>query len=166
MYITRFPFDWKNPTGYLIAATMQFIMISYNLFYVACTTSLCVGTSLFLISVVNDLKSHTDLINNSAKSKKENRLQTLKLLSEFIDIHSISLKLKSNSICSLWIWIEISNWSIIIFAVFQISSRLFKSISIIVCQHLFMESGHNMLCDAAFSNGNSLVFIYWFWFYQ
>lgn len=91
----RVPFDWKNPAGYFIAATLQFIMIGFDLFYIACITSFGVGSYLFVISVVKDVKSNTNLINHSAKDKK-NRLQTLKQLSEFIDINSISLKLKSN----------------------------------------------------------------------
>lgn len=91
LYVThwlwRYPFDWKNPFGFLICAALQYRMILHTLRLVASVLSLALGTFLFAISSVKDLKCELVSINEMAKRKKT-RLGVARKLYNFLEIHS------------------------------------------------------------------------------
>ena len=84
--------DWHEPIAYLIVVTLQYRATKRCFTYVA--SSICFGIGCFLYAVFatkdfrNDLKS----INESAKND-QNRTETLKSLSGFIEFYSTSKQL-------------------------------------------------------------------------
>lgn len=69
-FVTRFPFDWQHPIGYIIAIAIQYVMLSYTLLIGAFVSILfiesfiyviamgkCVKTSLFAVGQRMDVKS-------------------------------------------------------------------------------------------------------------
>lgn len=90
-YIHRFPFDWKNPTGYLIAFIMEYILILNLLFFIIC--ALCHGIGIYILiqSLTDDVK--TDLKTFIALSKsKRNHVKLLKQLTAFVQFQTIVQK--------------------------------------------------------------------------
>lgn len=86
-HFLRFPFDWRNPIGYLVALTLQYTANVRFFKLVACLVATGLGAFSFELSMTTHVKTDLKLINESAKMK-ENRLSTLKRLSEFIEFHS------------------------------------------------------------------------------
>lgn len=86
-FIYRFPFDSKQPMGYVIAFTLQ-VLLAMCLFTI---TAACIavgfGTFLLTISVTKDIKDDFILINKIAKIKKKHA-PALKRLTELIQYHS------------------------------------------------------------------------------
>lgn len=99
--IVRFPFDWKNPCGYLIAFTLQFTMLIGLYFYVACTFSFGIGIYMFGIALINDIKTNFHSINKSANSTKNNQIRLFKLLSDAIRLDSIVKQLSQIKILQM-----------------------------------------------------------------
>lgn len=89
---SRFPFDTKNLIVYLIAVSLQYLLIALNFCYAASTLSLGIGSYLFMNSTIENNKGILISINRIAQAKKS-RSQMLKQLSKFIKFHSISKKL-------------------------------------------------------------------------
>lgn len=84
---SRFPFDWKNPVGYVFAFIVEYSIAS-SLFW--CIGSMAIfGIESYLISVAitNDVESNLRLIIESAKSRK-NHSKTMALIKEFIETYS------------------------------------------------------------------------------
>lgn len=94
----RYPFDWKNPLGYLVAVTLQYIIIFHVFLLIFSAFSLGVGCFLLVISIMNQsMKSDLKLFNANAASD-QNHLLTVKLVADFVEIHSF---LKKLSVCSV-----------------------------------------------------------------
>lgn len=66
--IFRYPIDWKNPIGYLIIAATQFIMNTYNFFFMATLMSFGIGGYLFLITVNKDMQLNLISIGKICKA--------------------------------------------------------------------------------------------------
>lgn len=89
----RFPFDWNNPIGYLIAVTLEYIILAYEFFVVACLVGLGIGANLLGILVIKDIQSIVQSINSEAKATK-NQSNDLKILfSEHIDAQRVASQL-------------------------------------------------------------------------
>lgn len=86
-WLLRYPFDWKNPFGFLICAALQYRMILHSLRLLACVLSLALGAFLFAISMVKELKSELITINEMAKRKKT-RPGVAKKLYNFLEVHT------------------------------------------------------------------------------
>lgn len=69
-FSNRFPFDTKNPVGYLIAAILQIIAMSYQACYLACLLALAVGAVLFASTLMADVTCDINAINDDLRSKK------------------------------------------------------------------------------------------------
>lgn len=128
----RFPFDWRNPIGYLIALSSQFIADTYFFIFVACVIAFGLGIFLFLLAAAKDIKTDLRLLNKCAKITK-NQLRSLKRLSDFIEFH---LRLNELSNCSNYrgvcrgrqegIWFhysKISSFFITVFSVRNVTLR-------------------------------------------
>lgn len=88
--IVRFPFDSKNLSGYIIAVILQYIILAYELFVVACTISIVNGALWFTISTTIDLKFILKSINRNGKSyaRESDLKKFIKLLHELIYMHA------------------------------------------------------------------------------
>lgn len=90
----RFPFDWSNPIGYLIAIILEYIIWTYEYFIVACTLSLAIGGYWFAISATKEIQHTLHLINDAAQANDVCQSNELKLLiAEFIYAHGVVKKL-------------------------------------------------------------------------
>ena len=95
IFNNRMPQFLKNPIVYLIAVTIQFLMVEK--FFAIVSILLSIGISSFLITMSEtaDTKHLLSLINKSAKSVK-NRALTLKQISIFLQVDGT---IKQLSIC-------------------------------------------------------------------
>lgn len=83
----RLPFDWKSPTGYVIAILLQFIIVFYECSYLACFLTLALGIYLFILSFAKDMIDELQTIND--RVKMENSIAQIRnQLNEFITMQS------------------------------------------------------------------------------
>lgn len=85
--LRRIPFDWRNPLGFSIVIIIQYEMASKILRLTACALSFALGTFIFAVSLVNDIKNDLHAINEMTKQKKT-QSNISKQLFKFMDIHS------------------------------------------------------------------------------
>lgn len=84
----RFPFDWKNPKGFLVAFAVEYILELNMLFFSICALCFGIGFYILIAAFTNDLKN--DLTSFMAYSKsKRNRIRILKQLISFIQFQSV-----------------------------------------------------------------------------
>lgn len=81
------PFSWKNPVGYLVAASLESIMITYACFIATVMVSTCISSYLFEMSLTKDLNNILKSMNKNSKIK-ENRRNLHAQFTEFVDVHS------------------------------------------------------------------------------
>lgn len=89
----RFPFNWKNPTGYSIAVAAQFLCANIALQYLGFILVLSFIGFMFSISMVKDLNGELRSINKMARHKRTQR-KVYKKLSEFIRMHADGKQLR------------------------------------------------------------------------
>lgn len=82
------PFDWRNPIGYLVAVIIQFIIVAYEFFVIACTLSLAIGAFWFAISATKEIKRIVNSIDENTEHKGGEEIM-FKEFSTFIHMHSI-----------------------------------------------------------------------------
>lgn len=83
----RFPFEWSNLLGYLIAFAIEYLESILVHLSTLCFMSFIAGSFMMLISMTKDLKGDVTSINE-LPNPKENRLELLKKISAFIQYHS------------------------------------------------------------------------------
>lgn len=86
-FTKRFPYDWKNPFGYLVTVVAQFLLLIYPCQYLGCFTVLAFGAFMFSVAFVKILKNELRSVNKMATRKKL-RKRMYKQLSHFIWSHS------------------------------------------------------------------------------
>lgn len=92
-YSFRYPFNWKNPLGYLVAVTFKYIGASYCLIFVTCSVFFGIGCCFFTLAIVSrDMKNYSMLINENAASHR-NRMLTLDIIGDFVKCHSFMKRL-------------------------------------------------------------------------
>lgn len=83
----RMPFDWKNPTGFLVAVIIQYIFDVITLSVSAWSAALNIGAVLFIFTLIKDIRRSLKPINDNAKSTTRKR-QAMQQLSDYIQLHS------------------------------------------------------------------------------
>lgn len=83
----RFPFDWKNPIGYLISVSWNSIVIFVLFRFLTCMVPLALGAYLFVFSVNNDWE-HVIRTLGKRKATKPSKVNIFKRVTEFIRSHS------------------------------------------------------------------------------
>lgn len=84
-----YPFDWKNPKGYLIVISIQFGIISVILYGVMSMMIFQIEINLMAISMTKDIKYSLCSINKKAKAKaKANRIDIMEPFTETVQFHS------------------------------------------------------------------------------
>ena len=85
--IRRFPFDWKNPLGFLLATSLEFVMLFFSSRYLACFLILGFGMFMYGLSFAKDMIAELHSINKWAKAKKS-ETNILKRLIEIVIMHT------------------------------------------------------------------------------
>lgn len=93
----RFPFDTNNPIGYLIAVILEYIIIDYECFIIACTLSFGIGACWFGASTTKEIQSILHSINDKTQTIECPTNELKILFSEFIDTHSAIKQLSTLS---------------------------------------------------------------------
>ena len=88
----RFPFDWKNPIGYLMALALMYLVLKCLYFFGAVGSSLEITSYLLMMEFMKDVQNDIKLMNEIAKSNK-NLSEMLKQLRVSIEFHSNMKKL-------------------------------------------------------------------------
>lgn len=89
---SRFLFDWRNPIGYLIAVTIQYIQASYLFLFAATMVSAGIGYYLLGMAIATEIKVGLNSMSESAKLD-ENQLQMIEQLRDIVEIHSFLYEL-------------------------------------------------------------------------
>lgn len=86
-HFKRFPFDFYNPIGYLIAFILEYIFLGYEYFVIACTLAVGIGESWFIISATKEIQRNLRSINKKIQTNKIPSTKLMSMFSKFIDIH-------------------------------------------------------------------------------
>lgn len=94
IYSIRFPFDWKNPVGFLMTAIIAYALFQHTL---SCATYMVcygIGMNFYIVSLIEDIKCHLNVINNNIRTEV-NRIEISNQISEYLQLHSDSTQLSS-----------------------------------------------------------------------
>ena len=86
--VDRFPFNSKNHIGYFIACSLQYIIIGYELYVIACIFSLAIGGYMIGISGTKEIKNVLHSINGITKTSGDKKY-LFQQICLFIFAHSI-----------------------------------------------------------------------------
>lgn len=81
------PYNWRNPLGYLVTASIQFFLSAYAFQYIVCFMLLAFGIFMFAMALAKIEKTKLHSINKMASNKKL-RKNMYKELSEFIRMNA------------------------------------------------------------------------------
>lgn len=95
--LLRFPFDWRNPIGYLVTTVYHYIALQRILGFFGLAVALLIGGFLYGIAIVYDMKTVLKSTNDNGIAGEPNKLQTLKKLNEFIGLHAMMKELSDIS---------------------------------------------------------------------
>lgn len=84
--IKRFPFEWKNPLGYLIAIGIQYAITAYGVLIGACIISLGIGSFLYVIASTKCIRGNLFAINRCTNDSDKQHIWDQFI--EFIQYHS------------------------------------------------------------------------------
>lgn len=93
MVLNRFPFDTTNPIGYLVAFSIEYIILGYEFFIAACTLGLAIGAFWFAISATKEFQRFSPILNEKAQTNQSNELKMI--FTELIYGHGIVKQLSS-----------------------------------------------------------------------
>lgn len=108
----RFPFDWKNPIGFLVSGVLTYVFTLFTFTLAANIGTIGVGTNLYVTSLAKDIKSILNRISDSGKisskqSKKSKgskrskhlkhsiRSQIIQHITEYVQFHSKAKELRA-----------------------------------------------------------------------
>lgn len=83
----RLPFNWKCPSGYLIAIVLQWISLTYVFFTIMILLSCGIAGYCFAIAVTEDIKCTLNIIEENVKTKVGRR-RINRQFAEFIESHA------------------------------------------------------------------------------
>lgn len=92
---SRFPVDWLQPLGFLVAVAVQCTIVAYFFLFVACMTCIGVESYIFAVSVTEDIKSLLKCMNRFSKPKKH-QSKIKQQLFVYIRTHSTVKQLSDN----------------------------------------------------------------------
>lgn len=135
--IHRFPFNWKNPVGFLVAISIQYTITAYGLTFCACVFGLAVGCFLYVIALNKIIKA--SLFNFSQNTRaKIDQIILLEQLIEFIELHSGAKQLsRINNFFEPQLACE--SWSVSIYY-FQIGQQFFGCVPRHYCARFWEQS--------------------------
>lgn len=89
---SRFPFDWRNPYGYLAAVLIQYVGTFYLFVFATGTLPLAFGGYMLARTVAKDMMMCLNSINDSVHIRA-NELEINSKFSSFLKMHSDVLEL-------------------------------------------------------------------------
>lgn len=95
--IWRFPFDWRNPYGYLAAVLIQCVATLYLFLFATCTLPIAFGVYMLSRTIAKDLMICINSINDRAQMKG-NEVAIIKQFFKILEMHSFLLELSSDII--------------------------------------------------------------------
>lgn len=99
--INRFPFDWQNPFGFLVAIALQYALTTYTFMIASPIIAMAIASHLYAIALSKVIKGSIFFINRSAQAKKTDQSICLEQIVEFLELHSSAKQLSRKSIkCS------------------------------------------------------------------
>lgn len=96
--IGRFPFDWHNPIGYIVAVVLQSTWGMYTLCVILYQTSFFIGSCWMLVSLAEDITCELQTVNQIDGNPTE---FTEKFMN-FIQLYSDSKQLREIRFFLLW----------------------------------------------------------------
>lgn len=87
LIMQSYPFNWKNPYGYLIAVISQCIVALNLLHYVSCFVSIALGAYFYAKSLNGFMEDDLQSINEMVKQKKT-KTDFIEPFSSFICTHA------------------------------------------------------------------------------
>lgn len=88
MFITsRYPFDWSNPFGYLVAISLQYVIVTALFLLGAGLLLTGMSSFLFIVAAIKDVKINLNSINERG-ALAGNQSWTLAQLSDFVEFHA------------------------------------------------------------------------------
>lgn len=88
----RFPFNWHNPIGYIIALSIEYItVISATVIALGIVTPV-IASCIMIIALAKEVKHSVKEIRKHVKSKKY-RMNVTKLFPELIEFYSNAIRL-------------------------------------------------------------------------
>lgn len=88
----RFPFNTKNPVGFLIAVSIQHILVTCLMISVKCVAIFGIGTYSMLFPLISFLKDDLQTANDNAR-RRRNRSKTFSQISRIVRFHSKLIQL-------------------------------------------------------------------------
>lgn len=87
---SRMPFDTKNLIGFLIGSTIQYIIIAYELHWIASVLSFAIGAFMFAIASSKEIKGALHDFNQAVNDQTttNNRLYIFKQFNLFVFVYS------------------------------------------------------------------------------
>lgn len=117
----RYPFDWKNPIGYLMALFYEFLIEFLLIYGAMALLNFSIGVYLLLISLSEDIKCDLCSFNESARQSDDSN--TVTQFSKLIHYHSKVIQLSDfDDYNELWRRKE-HNWNFFISIVWQMIYR-------------------------------------------
>lgn len=105
--INRFPFAWKNPYGFVIAFTAEFIVATYVFNIAICLLTFSFVFVLLAYATTKVIKQSLYAINGIAQSPND-QTSIPNQISQFIRYHSLLKQLSKNSMLISCIFVESS----------------------------------------------------------
>lgn len=96
LLLCRLPFDWKCPSGYLVAIVLQWFAMIYACFSIMIVITTGIASYLYLNAVTKDIKCILKPMNKRSNSKNHCK-HIHKHFIDFIDLHS-AIKQLSNTL--------------------------------------------------------------------
>lgn len=154
LFHSRLPFNWKTPSGYLIAFLLQAVSIFCVAQTCACNLNLLFGSCEMLISFTKDIKEQLEYLSFLCANNQSEEQQTelKQKLSEFIQFHSTAKGFGSNF---NWTYYGKKQQNITIS--FQIRSKAFEYLWVRLYSNVSVEYFNDMQHTSVDSNGNRWV---------
>lgn len=154
--LLRFSFEWNNPTGYLFASAIQYMIVTFVFYFVACSSTIAIAVYLFTMDATNDIIENLQSINEAAKSE-ENLSNAMIQIAEFIQYHSILKQLSQHVLRH--IDTTVHSWCSFRILFPQINECYFESISAKECDIAIVQCCAFGMYNA--NNSNSKWPKYW-----
>lgn len=145
--VRRFPFDWRNPHGFLIAVVMEYVIFSYEFAIAALVIAMAIASYVYCTAFCKIIRESLISIKQRAHAKID-RPEFLKQIVEFFDVHSSAKQLSDRS-GKFWYARLFLFWHI---CSLQIGHQIFRFISTFDNDDVCVEFDHNFRSNDDDSN--------------
>lgn len=83
----RFPFNWKNPTGYLLAFILMYILYMHFFYFLTSCFLFGCGVYILITALTKDIKNKLKAFSDIVGSKRKKKMNPKRIVG-FIEFHS------------------------------------------------------------------------------